>query len=566
MIGAGAPGEVIAGRLGENGVSVAIVEERLVGGECSFFACMPSKGLLRPGEIAAEATDPGRRGRGELDAAAVLARRDEIVHDLDDTSMVPWLEERGVTLVRGHGRLAGEKRVVVGEEWFRRAARGRDRDRKRGRDPARPGPRGRIAVDEHRGDDGEARCRARLAILGGGVVGVEMAQAWSSLGSRVTVVHRGDRLIEREERFASEQVLAALREGGVDVRLGTSVTSVSRNGAVHVEVDDGAPFDADEILVSIGRTPRTHDIGLETVGLEAGGYIRTDESLRVDDRDWLYAIGDVNGRALLTHMGKYQGRLAADAIMGKDVRLRSDGAASPRVIFTDPQVGAVGLRLRARRRPGSGCGPSTSRRAATQAARSSGVVRRAPRASSSTRIAGSSSARRSPGRRSQRRSTRRRSPSSRRSRSTTSGTPCRRSPRARSSGCGCSSRTGCSATARAPGGSQARPGEGPGCDPCLASARHPPSTSRADSCGAERQARPLAERRTSLRWGTLFMRVRDDRARPDTSSMRTLDDGTLALSPSDLSAHLACPHLTTLSLAVARGELEQPTSTRRTET
>ena len=123
------------------------------------------------------------------------------------------------------------------------------------------------------------------------------------------------------------------------------MTSVSRNGAVHVEVDDGAPFDADEILVSIGRTPRTHDIGLETVGLEAGGYIRTDESLRVDDRDWLYAIGDVNGRALLTHMGKYQGRLAADAIMGKDVRLRSDGAASPRVIFTDPQVGAVGLTL-----------------------------------------------------------------------------------------------------------------------------------------------------------------------------------------------------------------------------
>jgi dihydrolipoamide dehydrogenase len=114
---------------------------------------------------------------------------------------------------------------------------------------------------------------------------------------------------------------------------------------VHVEVDHGAPIDADEILVSIGRAPRTHDIGLETVGLEAGGYIRTDESLRVDDRDWLYAIGDVNGRALLTHMGKYQGRLAADAIMGKDVRLRSDGAASPRVIFTDPQVGAVGLTL-----------------------------------------------------------------------------------------------------------------------------------------------------------------------------------------------------------------------------
>ena len=345
VIGAGAPGEVIAGRLGENGVSVAIVEERLVGGECSFFACMPSKGLLRPGEIAAEARRiPGVAVGGELDAAAVLARRDEIVHDLDDTTMVPWLEERGVTLVRGHGRLAGEKRVVVGEEELvaRRAvviATG-----SAAAIPPVPG-----LADASPWTNIEAttakQVPTRLAILGGGVVGVEMAQAWSSLGSRVTLVHRGDRLIEREERFASEQVLASLGESGVDVRLGTSVTSVSRNGAVHVEVDDDAPFDADEILVSIGRTPRTHDIGLETVGLEAGGYIRTDESLRVDDRDWLYAIGDVNGRALLTHMGKYQGRLAADAIMGKDVRLRSDGAASPRVIFTDPQVGAVGLTL-----------------------------------------------------------------------------------------------------------------------------------------------------------------------------------------------------------------------------
>ena len=123
------------------------------------------------------------------------------------------------------------------------------------------------------------------------------------------------------------------------------MTSVSRNGAVHVDVDDGQPFEADEILVSIGRTPRTADIGLETVGLESGRSVAVDESLRVPGRDWLYAIGDVNGRALLTHMGKYQGRLAADAIMGKDVRLRSDGAASPRVIFTDPQVGAVGLTL-----------------------------------------------------------------------------------------------------------------------------------------------------------------------------------------------------------------------------
>jgi pyruvate/2-oxoglutarate dehydrogenase complex dihydrolipoamide dehydrogenase (E3) component len=344
VIGAGAPGEVIAGRLGENGVSVAIVEERLVGGECSFFACMPSKALLRPGELEAEARRVPGVPVGELDVQAVLARRDEVVHDLDDTSMVPWLEERGVTLVRGHGRLAGEKRVAVGDEELvaRRAV-----VIATGSAAAIPNVPGLADASPWTNIEATTSKRVppRLAILGGGVVGVEMAQAWSSLGSRVTLLHRGDRLIEREERFASEQVLAALREGGVDVRLGASVTSVSRNGAVRVEVDDGQPFEADEILVSIGRTPRTGDIGLETVGLEVGRSIAVDESLRVPGHDWLYAIGDVNGRALLTHMGKYQGRLAADAIMGNDVRLRSDGAASPRVIFTDPQVGAVGLTL-----------------------------------------------------------------------------------------------------------------------------------------------------------------------------------------------------------------------------
>ena len=183
----------------------------------------------------------------------------------------------------------------------------------------------------------------RLLVLGGGVVGVEMAQAWSALGSQVTLVHRGERLIEREEPFAAEQVADALREGGVDVRLETSVTSVARNGAVRAELDRGEPVEADELLVAIGRTPRTADVGLETVGLEPGKHVAVDESLRVPGRDWLYAVGDVNGRALLTHMGKYQARLAADAILGKEVRLRSDGGASPRVIFTDPQVGAVGL-------------------------------------------------------------------------------------------------------------------------------------------------------------------------------------------------------------------------------
>ena len=174
-----------------------------------------------------------------------------------------------------------------------------------------------------------------------------MAQAWASLGSEVTLVHRGTRLIEREEPFAGEQVADALREYGVDLRFETGVTSVSRNGVVTLELEGGDSLEADELLVAIGRTPRTTDVGLETVGLEPGKHVQVDESLRVPGFDWLYAIGDVNGRALLTHMGKYQGRLAADAIMGKEVRLRSDGGASPRVIFTDPQVGAVGLTLAA---------------------------------------------------------------------------------------------------------------------------------------------------------------------------------------------------------------------------
>ena len=346
VIGAGAPGEVIAGRLGEAGVEVAVVEERLVGGECSFFACMPSKALLRPLEVAAEARRVPGVATGGLEVDAVLARRDEVVHDLDDSTQVPWLEERGVILVRGHGRLDGERRVRVGDDVLvaRRAvvvATGSSATI-----PPVPG-----LADARPWTNIEAttakRVPRRLFVLGGGVVGVEMAQAWSSLGSQVTLVHRGDRLIEREEPFAGAQVEEALRAAGVDVRLATEVSAVGRNGAVRVELGDES-VEADEILVAIGRTPRTADVGLDTIGIEPGGHLRVDDSLRVPGHEtWLYAVGDVNGRALITHMGKYQARLAADSILGKEVQLRSDGGASPRVIFTDPQVGAVGLTLAA---------------------------------------------------------------------------------------------------------------------------------------------------------------------------------------------------------------------------
>ncbi|HKP09141.1 MAG TPA: NAD(P)/FAD-dependent oxidoreductase [Gaiella sp.] len=351
VIGAGAPGEVIAGRLGEAGVSVAIVEERLVGGECSFYACMPSKALLRPLEIRAEAARVKGVEVGGLDVPTVLARRDEVVHDLDDSTQLPWLTDRGITLVRGHGRLAGERRVTVGDEALVASKAVVVATGSAAAMPPLPGlaearPWTNIEATTTKEVPG------RLAVLGGGVVGVEMSQAWAALGSQVTLVHRGERLIEREEPFAGAQVADALRDYGVDVRLRTSVASVSRNGAVGVELEGGGSVEADELLVAIGRTPRTSDVGLETVGLEPGKHVQVDESLRVPGNDWLYAVGDVNGRALLTHMGKYQARLAADAIMGKSVRLRSDGGASPRVIFTDPQVGAVGLTLEAAQEKG----------------------------------------------------------------------------------------------------------------------------------------------------------------------------------------------------------------------
>ncbi len=344
VIGAGVAGEVVAGRLGQNGLSVAIVEDKLVGGECSYYACMPSKALLRPVELAREVARVPGLELGPIDVAAVLRRRDDVIAHLDDTGQVPWLEERGVTLVRGRGRLDGERRVVVdGEELVARTAvivaTGSTAliPEIEGLRVARPWTNIEATT--------ATQVPPRLAILGGGVVGVELAQAWAAFGSNVTLVHRGERLIEREEPFAGAQVLEALQEGGVDVRLRRSAVRVSRPGAVVIELNDGTTVETDEVLAAFGRLPGTAGIGLETIGLEPGGPLVVGDDFRVPGHDWLFAVGDVNGRALLTHMGKYQGRLVADTILGREVQLRSDGARSPRVIFTDPQVGAVGLTL-----------------------------------------------------------------------------------------------------------------------------------------------------------------------------------------------------------------------------
>ena len=345
VIGAGSAGEAAAGRLGQNGVSVAIVEDRLVGGECSYFACMPSKALLRPVDLTNEARRVPGVIVGPLDAPAVLARRDEVIADLDDSGQLPWLEERNVTLIRGRGRLEGERRVRVGDEVLGARTAVIVATGSTPLVPAIPGLR-----ESHPWTNIEATTAkhvpASLLILGGGVVGVEMAQAWSALGSQVTLVHRGERLIEREEPFAGDQVREGLADSGVDVRLRVSAVRVAGgDGLFAVDLDDGTTIEGESLLAAFGREPTTADIGLETLGLEAGGHLRVDEALRVPGRAWLYAVGDVNGRALLTHMGKYQGRIAADVIRGKPARLRSDGAGSPRVIFTDPQVGAVGFTL-----------------------------------------------------------------------------------------------------------------------------------------------------------------------------------------------------------------------------
>jgi dihydrolipoamide dehydrogenase len=365
VVGAGPVGENAADRVRKAGLTVAIVERHLVGGECSFYACSPSKALLRP----IHATRASQRVQGSvgarLDPEGVLARRDAWVNRVgtsdtfDDGGQVEWLDTTGITLVRGVGRLDGERAVDVDGRRLRARHAVIVATGSRSFVPDIPG-----LADSQPWTNREATTSRhipdRLAVLGGGVVACEMAQVYAALGSAVTVLSRSA-LLGRTEPFAGEAVAEALRRDGVDLRFGVSAASVSRlgpSGEVTVKLDDGSTLLADELLVATGRVAGTADLGLEAVGAatDEKGYLRVNERMEVEgvvgDQTWLYAVGDVTGIAQLTHMGKYQARAAGDLVGARATGREPDPGTtvpfatdlgSPQVVFTDPEVSSAGL-------------------------------------------------------------------------------------------------------------------------------------------------------------------------------------------------------------------------------
>lgn len=364
VIGAGPVGENVADRAHRGGLSVCIVEHHLVGGECSYYACTPSKALLRPVHVvAASARVQGVRA-ATIEPAEVLKRRDLFTGRGDDSGQVEWLATAHVDLIRGHARVAGPRRVEVETpDGLVTLTAAHAVVLAVGTTPAIPPIDGLAEArpwTNREATTSEAIPR-RLAVLGGGVVACELAEVYAGLGSSVTLIERDNRLLARTEPFAGEMVALGLARIGVDIRVGVAATSVSRvDGVVTVTLADGSTVDADEVLCALGRQPATGDLGLDTVGLEPGSYVEVDDSMRVDSvaGGWLYAAGDVNNRNLLTHMGKYQARVCGDVIAARAAGKTDDGAGhrawadelgAPQVIFTDPEVAAVGLTEQAAR-------------------------------------------------------------------------------------------------------------------------------------------------------------------------------------------------------------------------
>jgi len=342
VIGAGPAGEVCAGELAGGGMKVAVVERELVAGECSYWACIPSKTLLRPGEALQAAREaPGAREAvgGDLDAGQAFAWRDFMVSDYDDSAQAAWLEDNGIDLHRGSGRIAGPGRVAVGDAML-------ETERivlATGSDPFIPPIDGLAdagGVWTNREATGAKEVPRSLLILGAGPVGVEMAQAYRRMGSEVTLIEGEDRVLAHEAPAVGEALDGALRADGVDLRLGEHVVRVEREGdRFRAHLDGGDALVGERLLVATGRRARIAGLGLETVGIEPSGHaVPVDERLRAADGVW--AIGDVNGIVELTHVGKYQARIAAADMLGRPAR--ADYRAVPRVTFTDPQVAAVG--------------------------------------------------------------------------------------------------------------------------------------------------------------------------------------------------------------------------------
>lgn len=361
VLGGGPVGENVADRAVQGGLTAVVVEGELVGGECSYWACMPSKALLRSGQAlrsASRVAGAAQAITGALDVSAVLARRDAFASDWSDDGQVRWLESAGIDLVRGHGRLSGVREVTVtSDDGPPRVLRARHAVAvATGSEAAIPPIDGLTdaAPWTSREATSAREVPVSLAVIGAGVVGVEMATAFATLGSRVTLIARSG-LLGGMEPFAAELVAAGLRDLGVEVLTQTTVSRVDRDADGVAIATTGGEVRAAEVLVATGRTPRSTDIGLETVGLRPGGWIEADDTLRVPGSDWLYAVGDVNGRALLTHQGKYQGRAAGDAIAaranGRDLDdapwgrhvASADARAVPQVVFSEPEVASVGL-------------------------------------------------------------------------------------------------------------------------------------------------------------------------------------------------------------------------------
>ncbi|MGO8699472.1 MAG: dihydrolipoyl dehydrogenase family protein [Limisphaerales bacterium] len=369
VIGSGSTGENVADRAVKGGLTAVIVESELVGGECSYWACVPSKALLRPGSALEEARNVSgalEAVAGKLNAPAVFKRRDSFVANWNDAGQVKWLRNANIDLLRGHGRLAGERRVSVTDKvgittnlTARQAVAVCTGSR--AAVPDIPGLAEARAWTSREAVSAKMVPR-RLAILGGGVVACEMATAWKQLGTEeVTVIQRHGRLLPKWESFAGELLRVRFEQRGIVVLTDTTVLQVDRQrgGVARIALSSGQTIFADEVLVATGRGPRTGELGLETVGLKPGSWLEVDDTMRVKGvtGDWLYAAGDVNHRALLTHMGKYQARVCGDVIAARakgkpeasapapwaKYSATADTCAVPQVVFSDPEVAAVGL-------------------------------------------------------------------------------------------------------------------------------------------------------------------------------------------------------------------------------